>query len=145
MKNLNKISVSTLLKTPKTKFEVIPPKNVGGDTFQVNTTPSRQISPISLAERLLGRGMDLILRRVLFDIRAGNSNLAKVLVKKVTMQCTKMKTHTDACYPCKINKTNHFRPILVTSVHKNWFFLIIEIYMGFPYIPEAVFSFLPKC
>ena len=42
----------------------------------------------------------------------------KVLVKKVTMQCTKMKTHTGACYPCKIDKTNHFSPILVTSVHK---------------------------
>ena len=43
----------------------------------------------------------------------------KVLVKKVTMQCTKIKTDTDACYPCKINKTNHFSPILVTSVPKN--------------------------
>ena len=42
----------------------------------------------------------------------------KVLVKKVTMQCTKMKTHTDACYPSRINKTNHFSPILVTSIHK---------------------------
>ena len=58
------------------------------------------------------------LRQVLFDLRAGNSNLAKVSVKKVTMQCTKMKTHTEACYPFKINKTNHFSPILVTSVHK---------------------------
>ena len=53
----------------------------------------------------------------------------KVLVKKVTMQCTKIKTHTDACYPCKINKTNQFSPILVTSIHKTDFFLIIEIYM----------------
>ena len=68
----------------------------------------------------------------------------KVLVKKVTMQCTKTKTHTDACYPWKINKTNHFSPILVTSVPKTDFFPIIEISMGFPYIPEAVFSFLPK-
>ena len=42
----------------------------------------------------------------------------KVLVKKVTMQCTKMKNHTDACYPCKINKTGNFSPILVTSIHK---------------------------
>ena len=33
------------------------------------------------------------------------------------MQCTKMKTHTDACYPCKINKTNHFSPTLVTSIN----------------------------
>ena len=61
------------------------------------------------------------LRQVLFDIRAGSSNLVKK-VKKVTMQCTKMKTHTDACYPCKINKTNHFSPILVTSVPKTDFF-----------------------
>ena len=41
------------------------------------------------------------LRQVLFGIRAGNSNLAKSLNEKVTIQCTKMKTHTDACYPCK--------------------------------------------
>ena len=46
------------------------------------------------------------------------SNGNQALVKKLTMQCTKMKTHADACYPCKINKTNHFSPILVTSVHK---------------------------
>ena len=59
-----------------------------------------------------------LLRHVLFDIRAGNSNLAKSLDEKVTMQCTKMKTHADACYPCKINKTNPFSPVLVTSVHK---------------------------
>ena len=32
----------------------------------------------------------------------------EVLVKKVTKQCTKMKTQTEACYPCKITKTNHF-------------------------------------
>ena len=32
----------------------------------------------------------------------------KVLVKKLTMQCTKMKTHTDACYPCKITRTDLF-------------------------------------
>ena len=43
------------------------------------------------------------------------------------MQCTKIKTHTDACYLCKINKTDHFSPILVTSIHKTDFFLIIEI------------------
>ena len=42
----------------------------------------------------------------------------KVLVEKITIQCTKIKTHTDACYSCKINKTNNFSPILVTSVHK---------------------------
>ena len=69
----------------------------------------------------------------------------KVLVKKVTMQCTKIKTHTDACYPCKINKTDHFSPILMTSMHKTDFFLNTEIYKEFPYILEAVFSFLPKC
>ena len=59
-----------------------------------------------------------VLRQVLFDLRAGNSNLAKSLMKKVNMQCTKMKTHTDACYPSKINKTSNFSPILVTSIHK---------------------------
>ena len=69
----------------------------------------------------------------------------KVLVKKVTMPCIKIKTHRDACHPCKINKTNNFFPILVTSIHKTDFFLIIEIYMGFPYIPEAVSRFFSKC
>ena len=59
------------------------------------------------------------LRQVLLDIRVANSNLAKSLSEKsITMQCTKMKTHTQACYPCKINKTNHFPPILVTSIQK---------------------------
>ena len=86
-----------------------------------------------------------ILRQALFDIRVGNSNLAKSLVEKVIMQCTKIKTHKDVCYLYKINKTNHFSLILVTSIHKTDFFLIVEIYMGFPYIPEAVSSFLPKC
>ena len=33
IKTLNKISVSALLKTLWTKFEVIPPQDVGGDTF----------------------------------------------------------------------------------------------------------------
>ena len=64
------------------------------------------------------------LRQVLFDIQAGNSNLARSLGEKVAMQCTKMKTHTDACYPCKINKTNHFSLILVTfsnSDHRDLF------------------------
>ena len=59
-----------------------------------------------------------MLRQVLCDLRAGNSNLAKSLSEKVTMQCTKMKTHTEACYPCKINKTSNFSPILVTSIQK---------------------------
>ena len=31
------------LKTPKTKFEVIPPKHVEGDTFPVKTSLSQQI------------------------------------------------------------------------------------------------------
>ena len=48
----------------------------------------------------------------------------KVSVKKVTMQCTKMKTHTDACYPCKISKTNYFTHILGTSIHKTDSFLL---------------------
>ena len=66
------------------------------------------------------------LRQVLFGIRAGNSNLAKSLSDKVTMQCTKMKTHTDACYPCTINKTNHFSHILVTSMHKTDAFWLLR-------------------
>ena len=63
---------------------------------------------------------------------------AKVLVKKETMQCTKMKTHTKACYSCKITKTNNFFQILVTSIHETDSFLIIGILMGFPYISDFV-------
>ena len=61
-----------------------------------------------------------MLRLVLFEsIRAGNSNLAKSLSEKSNPAMYQdQKTHTDACYPCKINKTNHFSPILVTSIHK---------------------------
>ena len=68
-----------------------------------------------------------VLRQVLFDVRVGNSDLAKslALVKKVTMQCTRMKTHTEACYPCKITKTNHFPPTLVTSIHEIDYFLFL--------------------
>ena len=58
------------------------------------------------------------LRQVLFDLRTRNSNLAKSLNEKSDHAITKMKTHTDACYPYKINKTNHFPRILVTSIHK---------------------------
>ena len=35
----------------------------------------------------------------------------KVLIKNVSMQCTKMKAHTEACYPWKITQTNHFYQI----------------------------------
>ena len=59
-----------------------------------------------------------MLRKVLFDLRAGNSNLAKSLGEKSNHAITKMETHTDACYPCKIDKTSNFSPILVTSLHK---------------------------
>ena len=51
-----------------------------------------------------------ILRQVLFDIREGNPNMAKSLGEEVTMQHTKMKNQTEACYPCKITKTNYFFP-----------------------------------
>ena len=61
IKYLNRIHVSTLLKTSWTKFEVIPSQDVRGDTSEVNATLSRQISPIGLAESLLHRAMDLIL------------------------------------------------------------------------------------
>ena len=55
------------------------------------------------------------LRRALFDLRAGNSNLAKV-------QCTKTKTLAKACYPHKITKISHFFQILVTSIRETDFF-----------------------
>ena len=50
----------------------------------------------------------------------------KVLVKKVTMQCTKMTTHTDACYACKINKNNHFFPYFSDLSTQNLFFPILR-------------------
>ena len=34
---------------------------MGGDTFQVNTTPLRQISPTGFTKFFLGKAMDLIL------------------------------------------------------------------------------------
>ena len=47
----------------------------------------------------------------------------KVFLKVVTMQCIKMKTHAEACYSCKITKTNNFFSILVTSIHETNSFL----------------------
>ena len=47
-----------LLKTPKIKFEVIPPKDVEGDPFLMKTTPPQQISPIGIAKILQGIPMD---------------------------------------------------------------------------------------
>ena len=78
----------------------------------------RLIIKVYIIERITRVKLLNVLRQVLFDIRARNSNLAKVLVEKVTMQCTSIKIHTDAYYPCKINKANHFSPILVTTMHK---------------------------
>ena len=40
------------------------------------------------------------------------------MAKKVTMQCNKTKALTEAWYPCKITKTNHFYSVLVTSIHE---------------------------
>ena len=42
----------------------------------------------------------------------------KVLVKNLTLQCTRMQTHTEACFPCKLTKTDNFPSILVTSIHE---------------------------
>ena len=62
----------------------------------------------------------------------------KVLLKKVSMQCTKMKTHTKACYSGKITKTNRFLPNLVTSVHETDYFL----FWGFQW-DSHIFQMLP--
>ena len=61
IKNLTASSYSVPLKTPKTKLEVPPPKDVEGDTLLVKTTLSRQIFPQGLAKILLGTAMDPIL------------------------------------------------------------------------------------
>ena len=59
------------------------------------------------------------LTQVLFDVRAGNSNLAKSLSEEVQstliIAMYKDETYTEAC---KITETNRFSPILVTSIHK---------------------------
>ena len=39
---------------------------------------------------------------------SGKFKFDQSLSEKVPMQCTKMQTHTEAYYPCKIKKTNHF-------------------------------------
>ena len=59
IKRLTEGSVSKPMKTPKTKFEVSPPKNVV-DTFQVKTTPEQQIFPEGLTKILLGVPMNPI-------------------------------------------------------------------------------------
>ena len=61
----------------------------------------------------------------------------KLLVKKVTMECAKIKTYLEASYPCKITKTKVFSPSYSSQCMK-MIVLIIEILMGFPYIPDAV-------
>ena len=67
--------------------------------------------------------------------------LPEVSVKKVVMQCTKMKTHTETC------KIIAKSPELTISFFqfsrlntRNGIFLIIEISMGFPYISDTVFK-----
>ena len=62
----------------------------------------------------------------------------KVLLKKVSMQCTKMKTHRKASYSGKITKTNRFFPNLVTSVHETDYFL----FWGFQW-DSHIFQMLP--
>ena len=52
---------SVPLKTPRTKLQVIPPKDAEEDTFQVKTTPSRKTFPEVLIRSLLGIPMDPIL------------------------------------------------------------------------------------
>ena len=63
IKNLTATSpYSVPLKTPKIKLEVILPKDEEDDTFQVKTTPSRQIFPKELSKILLGIPMNPILK-----------------------------------------------------------------------------------
>ena len=64
----------------------------------------------------------------------------KSLSEKVTMQCTKMKTHTGACYPCITTKTKHFFSNFSDVNIPKFFFMIIGISMRLLYIPDAVFS-----
>ena len=53
IKNQTASFYSVQLKIPKTKLEVIPPKDVEGDTLSVKTTSSWQIFPKELAKIFL--------------------------------------------------------------------------------------------
>ena len=65
----------------------------------------------------IGQAVLKLLRQVFYSMFEQEIQIwPKFLVKKVTMQCTKMKTHTEACFPSKLTKTNHFPPILVSLI-----------------------------
>ena len=55
----------------------------------------------------------------------------KALLKKVTLQRTKMKTYTEAFYACKITKTNNF-PSFSDLSKRNWFFSDHKDFIGIP-------------
>ena len=63
-----------------------------------------------------------LLRQVLFDIRAGNSNLAKSLGEKSNHAMYQDQNRHRCFLSLQINKTNHFSPFLVTSVPKTDYF-----------------------
>ena len=80
IKNLTASSVSVPLKTIKTKFEVISPKDVDEDTFQEKTAPLRQISPKALSKIVLVIPMDPILN---FLERADRELSENILLPKL--------------------------------------------------------------
>ena len=61
-------------------------------------------------------GRRKIFRQVLFHVRAGISNLARSLSDNAIYRDE--NPHTEACYSCKITKTNNFLPVSVTSMHE---------------------------
>ena len=58
-------------------------------------------------------------------------------LKQVTIKRTKMEIYTEACYPCKITRTNHFPRCLRPQYMK----LILSDFHDFKGISDAFFSF----
>ena len=85
------------------------------------------------------------LRQVLFDVRAGNSDLAKSLSEKINLAMYQDE-NPHRGLPSLQNYQNWQFFLNFSDLNtRNWFFLIIQISMGFPYITDVVFSVLPTC
>ena len=63
----------------------------------------RRSDLVLITKKLLSSAYAESLRQVLFDIRAGNSNLAKSLGEKRNHGMYQDENPHRACYPCKVN------------------------------------------
>ena len=64
------------------------------------------------------KGQTELLRQVLFDLQAGNSNLAKSLSKRSNHAMYQDENLHNLAILAKLTKRGNFSPILVTSKHK---------------------------